>query len=84
MERGISWEDRIKGAYASCGRRNRKWRPFSWPTPGSWSPLTIGELASAAGVKVSPSDPMCPWAGLPGIPGLQGGPAGWEAGGECL
>ena len=72
MERGISWEDRIKGAYASLRPSEQKVASFFLAHAGELESLTIGELASAAGV----SEPMCPWAGLPGIPGFQGGSAG--------
>ena len=52
MERGISWEDRIKGAYASLRPSEQKVASFFLAHAGELESLTIGELASAAGVSV--------------------------------
>ena len=51
MERGISWEDRIKGAYASLRPSEQKVASFFLAHGGELESLTIGELASAAGVS---------------------------------
>ena len=51
MERGISWEDRIKGAYASLRPSEQKVASFFLAHAGELESLTIGELASAAGVS---------------------------------
>ena len=71
MERGISWEDRIKGAYASLRPSEQKVASFFLAHAGELESLTIGELASAAGVS-EPTVIRC----VRGLPGFQGGAAG--------
>lgn len=85
MERGISWEDRIKGAYASLRPSEQKVASFFLAHAGELESLTIGELASAAGVSEPTVIRCVRGLGYPGIPGLQGGPAGMGGRrGECL
>lgn len=84
MERGISWEDRIKGAYASLRPSEQKVASFFLAHAGELESLTIGELASAAGVS-EPTVIRCVRGWATGDTGPSRGPCG-DGGrrGECL
>ena len=51
MEQGITWEDRVKGAYASLRPSEQKVAEFFLAHAEELEDLTIGELARGAGVS---------------------------------
>lgn len=51
MERGITWEDRVRGAYASLRPSEQKVAEFFLAHAEELEDLTIGELARGAGVS---------------------------------
>lgn len=51
MEQGITWEDRVKGAYASLRPSEQKVAEFFLEHAEELEDLTIGELARGAGVS---------------------------------
>ena len=82
MERGISWEDRIKGAYASLRPSEQKVASFFLAHAGELESLTIGELASAAGVSEPTVIRCVRGLGYRGYRAFKGALRGWEAGEE--
>lgn len=51
MERGITWEDRVRGAYASLRPSEQKVAAYLLAHAGEVEGLTIGQLARGAGVS---------------------------------
>ena len=82
MERGISWEDRIKGAYASLRPSEQKVASFFLAHAGELESLTIGELASAAGVSEPTVIRCVRGLGYRGYRAFKGALRGREAGEE--
>ena len=82
MERGISWEARIKGAYASLRPSEQKVASFFLAHAGELESLTIGELASAAGVSEPTVIRCVRGLGYRGYRAFKGALRGWEAGEE--
>ena len=82
MERGISWEDRIKGAYASLRPSEQKVASFFLDHAGELESLTIGELASAAGVSEPTVIRCVRGLGYRGYRAFKGALRGREAGEE--
>ena len=76
------WEDRIKGAYASLRPSEQKVASFFLAHAGELESLTIGELASAAGVSEPTVIRCVRGLGYRGYRAFKGALRGWEAGEE--
>ncbi len=74
MEQGITWEDRVKGAYASLRPSEQKVAEFFLAHAEELEDLTIGELARGAGVSEPTVIRCVRGLGYRGVPGVQRGP----------